>query len=139
VHDDDQLLLGLRFSLNASRPFKPAPAQHYRWQAASRQQQHPALLLRVRRMRTVCTTSNTAAHIYISLLSILRLLSGVIYLNPYESLTVTSAGSNLLLPVALLHALGHAHPISFPAVGLSAGQCVSARGSCQAAGRLRLC
>jgi hypothetical protein len=46
VLDDDRLLLGLRFSLNVSRPLKPAPAQHYRWHASARQQ-HPALLLRV--------------------------------------------------------------------------------------------
>jgi hypothetical protein len=46
VLDDDRLLLGLRFSLIVTRPFKPAPAQHYRWHASARQQ-HPALLLRV--------------------------------------------------------------------------------------------
>ncbi|WIA29264.1 hypothetical protein OEZ86_011772 [Tetradesmus obliquus] len=54
VLDDDQLLLSLRFSLNPVRPLKPAPAQHYAWHAAARQQ-HPALLLRA------CQLGNVSA------------------------------------------------------------------------------
>uniref|UniRef100_A0A383W981 Uncharacterized protein n=1 Tax=Tetradesmus obliquus TaxID=3088 RepID=A0A383W981_TETOB len=54
VLDDDQLLLSLRFSLNAVRPLKPAPAQQYAWHAAARQQ-HPALLLRA------CQLGNVSA------------------------------------------------------------------------------
>jgi hypothetical protein len=54
--DDDQLLLGLRFSLNVSRPFKPAPAQQRIWHASARQQ-HPALLLRVRHLGAMIPVS----------------------------------------------------------------------------------
>jgi hypothetical protein len=76
VLEDDQLLLGLRFSLNTSRPFKSAPAQHYRWQAASRQQ-HPALLLRVRLLLTMHHASITVAvHSYELYCSFCCLLPG---------------------------------------------------------------
>ncbi|KAF6266525.1 hypothetical protein COO60DRAFT_2299 [Scenedesmus sp. NREL 46B-D3] len=52
VLDEDQLLLGLRFSLNVAQPFKPASAQH-RYRHASARQQHPALLLRACKLGNV--------------------------------------------------------------------------------------